>query len=67
VVKSCYFRGPEFNSQQLHGGSQPSVMGSDILFWKIYIKRIIGTLRLETTFEVLLLFGFEIINSTLDI
>jgi hypothetical protein len=26
-------RGPEFNSQHPHGGSQPSVMGSDALFW----------------------------------
>jgi hypothetical protein len=26
-------RGPEFNSQQPRGGSQPSVMGSDVLFW----------------------------------
>jgi hypothetical protein len=26
-------RGPEFNSQQPHGGSQPSVMGSNPLFW----------------------------------
>jgi hypothetical protein len=25
----CSSRGPEFNSQQLHDGSQPSVMGSD--------------------------------------
>jgi hypothetical protein len=25
--------GREFNSQQVHGGSQPSVMGSDALFW----------------------------------
>jgi hypothetical protein len=35
VVKStdCSFRGPEFNSQQPHGGSQPSVMGSNALFW----------------------------------
>jgi hypothetical protein len=35
-VKStdCSSRGPEFNSQQPHGGdSQPSVMGSDALFW----------------------------------
>jgi hypothetical protein len=24
----CSSRGPEFNSQQAHGGSQPSVMGS---------------------------------------
>jgi hypothetical protein len=33
VVKStdCSSRGPEFNSQQPHGGSQPSVMGSDAL------------------------------------
>jgi len=26
-------RVPEFNSQQQHGGSQSSVMGSDALFW----------------------------------
>ena len=34
MVKStgCSFRGPEFNSQQPHGGSQSSVMGSDALF-----------------------------------
>jgi hypothetical protein len=34
VVKStdCFSRGPEFNSQQPHGGSQPSVMGSDSVF-----------------------------------
>jgi hypothetical protein len=25
------FRGPEFNSQQPHGGSQPSGMGSNVL------------------------------------
>jgi hypothetical protein len=29
----CSSRGLEFNSQQPHGGSQPSVMGSDALFW----------------------------------
>ena len=31
AVKStgCSSRGPEFNSEQPHGGSQPSVMGSD--------------------------------------
>jgi hypothetical protein len=30
-VKStdCSHKGPEFNSQQPHGGSQPSVIGSD--------------------------------------
>jgi hypothetical protein len=35
VVKStdCSSRGPEFNSQQPHGGSQPSVMEFDALFW----------------------------------
>ena len=35
VVKStdCSSSGPEFNSQQPHGGSQSSVMGSDALFW----------------------------------
>jgi hypothetical protein len=33
-VKStgCSSRGLEFNSQQPHGGSQTSVMGSDALF-----------------------------------
>ena len=35
AVKStdCSSRGPEFNSQQPHVGSQPSVMGSDATFW----------------------------------
>jgi hypothetical protein len=35
VVKStdCSSRGPEFNSQYPHGGSQLFVMGSDALFW----------------------------------
>jgi hypothetical protein len=35
VVKNthCSSRGPKFNSQQLLGGSQPSVMGFDALFW----------------------------------
>jgi hypothetical protein len=34
VVKSteCSSRGSEFKSQQLHCGSQPSVMASDALF-----------------------------------
>jgi hypothetical protein len=36
-VKStdCSSRGPEFNFQQPHGGSQPSVMGSDALLWYV--------------------------------
>jgi len=39
VVKStdCSSRGPEFNSQQPHGGLQPSVMGSDALFWCVCV------------------------------
>lgn len=34
-------RGPEFNSQQLHGGSQSSRVGADDLFWHkgIYANR----------------------------
>jgi hypothetical protein len=37
VVKStdCSSEGPEFKSQQRHGDSQPSVMGSNALFWCI--------------------------------
>jgi hypothetical protein len=37
VVKStdCSSEGPEFKSQQPHGGSQPSVMRSDALFWGV--------------------------------
>ncbi|CAH7196618.1 Gm16181 [Phodopus roborovskii] len=40
-VKStdCSSRGPEFNSQQPHGGSQPSVMRSGALFWlQVYMQ-----------------------------
>jgi hypothetical protein len=36
VVKKstgCSPRGPEFNSQEPHGDLQPSIMGSDVLFW----------------------------------
>jgi hypothetical protein len=34
-VKStgCSARGPEYNSQQPYGGSQPSEMGCGALFW----------------------------------
>jgi hypothetical protein len=31
----CSFEGPEFKSQQPHGGSQPSVIRSDSLFWNV--------------------------------
>jgi hypothetical protein len=31
----CSSKGPEFKSQQPHGGSQPSVMRSDSLFWSV--------------------------------
>ena len=35
-VKSsgCSSRGPEFNSKQPHGGSQPCIMRSGVLFWQ---------------------------------
>jgi hypothetical protein len=38
AVKStdCSSEGPEFNSQQPHGGSQPSVMGSNALLWCVW-------------------------------
>ena len=34
AVKStlCSFWGPEFNSQQPHGGSQPTILGTNALF-----------------------------------
>jgi hypothetical protein len=32
-ITGCSSRGPEFNSQRPYGGSQPSVMESDALFW----------------------------------
>ena len=31
----CSSEGPEFKSQQPHGGSQPSVTKSDALFWSV--------------------------------
>jgi hypothetical protein len=31
----CSSKGPEFKSQQPHGGSQPSVMRSDSVFWSV--------------------------------
>jgi hypothetical protein len=38
-VKSagCSSRGPEFNPQQPHSGSQPSIIGSDAPFWHVNI------------------------------
>jgi hypothetical protein len=37
VVKStdCSAKGPEFKSQQPHGGLQPSITRSDTLFWSV--------------------------------
>jgi hypothetical protein len=37
VVKStdCSSRCPEFNSQQRHGGSQPPIKSSNVLFWDV--------------------------------
>jgi hypothetical protein len=42
VVKrnDCSSRGPEFNPQQPHGGSQPSIMGSDVLLWCLKIATV---------------------------
>jgi hypothetical protein len=37
-VTSCPSRGPEFNSQQPHVGSQPFVMMSGALFWSAGIQ-----------------------------
>jgi hypothetical protein len=62
VVKStdCSSRGPEFNSQQPHGGSQPSTLGSNALFWYagmhadralINIKQINKSLKKKKKFE----------------
>jgi hypothetical protein len=31
----CSSKGPEFKSQQPHGGSQPSITRSDSLFWGV--------------------------------
>jgi hypothetical protein len=38
----CSSEGPEFNSQQPHDGSQPSLTRSDSLFWTatVYLHRI---------------------------
>jgi hypothetical protein len=38
VLKStdCSSEGPEFKSQQTHGGSQPSAMRSGALFWNVW-------------------------------
>ena len=33
---NCSSEGPEFKSQQPHGGSQPSIMRSNALFWCVY-------------------------------
>jgi hypothetical protein len=35
----CSSEGPEFKSQQPHGGSQPSVTKSDSLFWSVWRQR----------------------------
>jgi hypothetical protein len=36
ALNGCSSRGLEIKSQQLHGGSQPYVMGSDALFWCVW-------------------------------
>ena len=32
----CPSRGPELNSQQPQGGWQPSILGSDVLYWCVW-------------------------------
>jgi hypothetical protein len=32
---TAFSEGPEFKSQQPHGGSQPSIMRSDTFFWSV--------------------------------
>ena len=36
ALTACSSRGPEFNPQHPHGGSQPSVTGSNALFWCVW-------------------------------
>ena len=47
AVKStdCSSRGPEFNSQKPHGGSQPSVMRSWALSWHAGVYTVFRTLN----------------------
>ena len=40
ITDCCSSRGPDFNSQQPHGGSQPSVMGSNALFWCVWCSNL---------------------------
>jgi hypothetical protein len=46
-IIDCFSRGPEFKSQQPHGGLQPSVMRSDALFWCSYLHIIIQSINLQ--------------------
>ena len=50
MVKStdCSSRGPEFISQQPHGGSQPSILGYDAFFWHagIHANRILNIYKI---------------------
>jgi hypothetical protein len=39
--RDCSSRELQFNSQQSHGGSQPSLMGSDALFWCVFFRQCI--------------------------
>jgi len=62
-------RGSEFNSQQPHGGSQPSVMGSSVLFWCVWrqlqwcthINKINKSLKKKPTRFTHLLYNYIII------
>jgi hypothetical protein len=52
-LRVCSTRGIVFNSQQPHGGSQLSIMGSDALFWHAVVyadKTLIYTKNQSSTF-----------------
>jgi hypothetical protein len=51
----CSSRGSEFSSQQLHGGSQPSVMGSDALLWCVW-----GQLHCTHIYKINLKYIFKV-------
>jgi hypothetical protein len=61
---SCFSRGPEFNSQQPRGGSQPSIKGYDALFLHVgvyadraYIKNQNKTKKMNKKLKYKELFG----------
>jgi hypothetical protein len=47
---NCSSEGPKFKSQQPHGGSQPSVMRSDSLFWSEDSSVYLYTIKINKSF-----------------